>query len=154
MSAIATPGHCMPFVGGSVLTFGYGCMLHASHGSAGLPAARHALPISWMKRIGDSEMLLAAVGLSLPRGERPVAITCMPPLTLLTASWQATRKLQKAAGAAGVPSELNCGCQKRVWFGSLPEKVGPAPGKAAVTCFANATKPARPLSVIARALPG
>src|SRR4051812_23259629 len=73
-----------------------------------------------MKRTGEMETLSFASGLSFPRGDRPSPITAIEGSTALSASYEAASKGSYAAPDTCAPVELNCGCQKRGWFGSLP----------------------------------
>src|SRR5919112_6881157 len=73
-----------------------------------------------MNLTGDVEMFDFARGMSLPRGERPTPTTTISGSTALSASYEAARKRANATPDAPVPFRLNCGCQKRVRFGSFP----------------------------------
>jgi hypothetical protein len=52
-----------------------------------LPLARYAAPIARMKRTGEVERLLLALGRSLPRGESPTPITRMSGSTAFSPSY-------------------------------------------------------------------
>src|SRR3954451_3038502 len=73
-----------------------------------------------MKRTGEIETLYFASGLSLPRGDSPRPITAIEGSTALSASYDAANSGSYAAPETSAPVELNCGCQNRGWFGSLP----------------------------------
>src|ERR671939_1233085 len=91
-----------------------------------------------MNRTGETETLSLANGLSLPRGERPIPITLMLGSTAFSASYPAASSGSYAAPEAAVPFELNCGCQKRGWFGSFPATKTFTYGHVRASCWRKA----------------
>src|SRR3954471_21648981 len=85
----------------------------------GRPLDRYAEPRSRMNVTGECVGLLP-LGLSPPRGARPAPNTRTDGRTALIASYVCARRRSNAGAAASDPSALNCGCQKRLLFGSLP----------------------------------
>src|SRR4029453_12893588 len=83
------------------------------------PLARYAAPTAWSNLTGDVETFADALGLSFPRGERPIPITLIVGSTALSASYELASSASYAAPETFRPRESNCGCQKRGWFGSL-----------------------------------
>ena len=73
-----------------------------------------------MNFTGEVEMLLFARGMSLPRGDSPTPTTVISGLTSLSASYERARNDANAIPEAPRPRRSNCGCQKRVRFGSFP----------------------------------
>ena len=74
------------------------------------PLARYAAPIPRMNAPGECETLLAAFGLSFPLGD-VVMITFTSGRKACRTSQQRASSASYAAGAALVPSGLNCGRQ-------------------------------------------
>src|ERR687896_163487 len=90
-----------------------------SNMGASLPLSRYARPNSRPNRVGECETFLTASGLPFPRGAVEGAITLMPERVSWSTSQHRARSAWYAAGAALDPSELNCGLQKKVLFGSF-----------------------------------
>ena len=74
------------------------------------PLARYAVPMSWMKPVGECVWRVRS-GLSLPRGETAPPITVTVGATALIASYVFASRLSYAGAAASLPSALNCGSQ-------------------------------------------
>src|SRR4029450_6250115 len=90
-----------------------------------------------MKLPGECEMLLAALGLSFPRGDVAGPITLIVERKACSASQQPARSASWAAGAALEPSALNCGRQNALTFGSFQITTSSIEGNRATAFFAN-----------------
>src|SRR4029453_1881202 len=116
------------------------------------PLARYAAPTAWRNLTGDVETFADALGLSFPRGERPIPITLIVGATALSASYELASSASYAAPETFRPRESNCGCQKRGWFGSLPTMMFFTVGNVRATWSRNATNwTLAPGTVIGRA---
>ena len=83
------------------------------------PLCRYQAPSASRKRTGEVETLLAAVGRSLPRGDRPRPITLIPGSTAFSASYAAARNLPALAPETLRPRASNCGRRNAGWLGSF-----------------------------------
>src|SRR5262245_57884138 len=81
--------------------------------------ARHHLPSAPRNVTGVAEEFVIAVGLSFPRGERPMPHTWMPALTPLSASYAAASARPQIAAAWFCPDASHCGFTNSGWLHSF-----------------------------------
>src|SRR5262245_32145866 len=94
--------------------------------------------MSAMQRTGEIERFPGANGLSVPRGPSPTPSTVIERSTDLSASEDAASTGSYAEQAARVRFALNCGCQNRDLFGSLPTMKSFTVGNVRATRAVNA----------------
>src|SRR6266540_4880670 len=83
------------------------------------------------------------VALSSPRGASAPPMMIASGRAALTASYVSARSERYAGAAASLPSELNCGIQYRLRFGSFPTTNRWTAGRSRTTAVANWTNCAR-----------
>src|SRR4029079_16362718 len=83
------------------------------------PEARYAVPMSWMKTVGEW-VSRPEPGRSIPRGEIAPPYTVTAGFAAFRASYVFASSEVEAGAARSSPFGPNCGSQKRLRFGSLP----------------------------------
>ena len=109
--------------------------------------ARMAAPSDWRKRTGEVETFEAARHMSLPRGERATPTTSIAPFTVLSVSYIVAWARKYDWPEALPHREVNCGCQKRGWFGSFGAIQVVTVGQRSAAVRSQLENAARPIGV-------